>query len=142
MALRNTKSNLDNEEHEDLSFNHQQEHESDEEETKGEEEVDQSKLDDDTTKSPSVTAASNPTKKDSKKKIFNEKAQSAARMKKRKSRNMEIEKKVLNVLESLQESIEQESDDLFKKMVGEDLNALPPISKLQARNEIQNMLLK
>ena len=55
---------------------------------------------------------------------------------------MEIEKKVLNVLESLQESIEQESDDLFKKMVGEDLNALPPISKLQARNEIQNMLLK
>ena len=93
MALRNTKSNLDNEEHEDLSFNHQQEHESDEEETKGEEEVDQSKLDDDTTKSPSVTAASNPTKKDSKKKIFNEKAQSVARMKKRKSRIWKLRKK-------------------------------------------------
>ena len=29
------------------------------------------------------------------------------------------------------------ADDLFGKMVGEYLKALPPISKLQARNEIQ-----
>ena len=34
---------------------------------------DQSESDDDITKSPSVTAASNPTKKDSKRKLFNEK---------------------------------------------------------------------
>ena len=34
---------------------------------------DQSESDDDMTKSPSVTAASNPTKKDSKRKLFNEK---------------------------------------------------------------------
>ena len=27
-------------------------------------------------------------------------------------------------------------------MVGEDLKALPPISKLQARNEIQNVFFK
>ena len=68
-------------------------------------------------------------------------------MKRRKSRNMEIEKKELNALESFQESImgknkeKNESknttaDDLFGKMVGEDLKALPPISKSQARNEI------
>ena len=97
MALRITKSNLDNEEHEDLSFNHQQEDESDKEETEGEEKGDQSESDDDTTKFPSLTTASNPTKKDSKRKIFNEKPQSFAEMKKRKSRNMEIEKKELNV---------------------------------------------
>ena len=48
MALRTTKSNLDNEEHEDLSFNYQQEDESDEEETEGEEKGDQSESDDDT----------------------------------------------------------------------------------------------
>ena len=34
------------------------------------------------------------------------------------------------------------ADDLFGKMVGEDLMALPPISKLQVRNEIQNVLSK
>ena len=44
-------------------------------------------------KSPSVTAVSNPTKKDSKRKNFNEKPQSFAGMKKRKSRNRKIEKK-------------------------------------------------
>ena len=86
MALRTTKSNFDNEEHEDLFFNHQQKDESDKEETEGEEKGDQSESDDDTTKSPSV-------KKDSKRKIFNEKPQSFAGMKKRKSRNMKIEKK-------------------------------------------------
>ena len=48
---------------------------------------------DDTTKSPSVTAAQNPTKKDQNRNIFNEKPQSFVGMKKRKSRNMEIEKK-------------------------------------------------
>ena len=57
IALRTTKSNLDNEEHEDLYFSHQQEDESDEEETEGEEKGDQSESDVDTTKSPSVTAA-------------------------------------------------------------------------------------
>ena len=66
---------------------------------------------------------------------------------------MEIEKKELNELESLQESIisknkeKNESknttaDDLFGKMVGESLQELPPISKLQARNENRNVLLK
>ena len=61
-------------------------------------------------------------------------------MKRRKSRNMEIEKKELNALESFQESIMSKNkeknksknttaDDLFGKMVGEDLKALPPISK-------------
>ena len=74
-------------------------------------------------------------------------------MKKRKSRNMEIEKKELNVLESLQVSImsknknknqskNKTADDLFGKMVGKDLKALPPISKLQAGNVIQNVLFK
>ena len=74
-------------------------------------------------------------------------------MKKRKSRNMETEKKELNALESLQESIMSKNkeknesknttaDDLFGKMVGEDLKAIPPISKLQTRNEIQNVLFK
>ena len=80
MALRTTKSDLDNEEHEDLSFNHQREDDSDEEETEGEEIGDESESDDDTTKSPSVAAASNPTKKDSKRKIFHEKLQSFAGM--------------------------------------------------------------
>ena len=63
MVLRTTKGNFDNEEHEDLSFNHQREDESDEEETEGEEKGDQIELDDDTTKSLSVTTASNPTEK-------------------------------------------------------------------------------
>ena len=74
-------------------------------------------------------------------------------MRKRQSRNMENEKKDLNVQESLQEFIMSKNkeknqnknanaDDLFGKMVGEDLKALPSISKLQARNEIQNVLFK
>ena len=74
-------------------------------------------------------------------------------MKKRRSRNMEIEKKELNVPESLQESIMSKNkeknesrntaaDDLFGKMVGEDLKALSPISKFQVKNEIQNVLFK
>ena len=67
--------------HEDLSFNHQQEDESDEEETEGEEKGDQSELNDDTTKFPSATAASDPTKKDSTRKNFNKKPQSLAGMK-------------------------------------------------------------
>ena len=147
MVFTTTKSNLDNEEHENLSFNHQQKDESDKEETEGEEKGDQSNSDDDTTKSPSVTAASNPPKKDSMRKCFNEKPQSFAGMKKGKYRIIEIEKKELNVLESLQESImiktkenneskDTTADDLLGKMVGEDLKALPPIYKLQARNEI------
>ena len=68
-------------------------------------------------------------------------------MKRRKSRNMEIEKKELNALESFQKSIMSKNkeknesknttaDDLFGKMVGEYLKALPPIFKLQARSEI------
>ena len=73
MTLKTIKSNLDNEEHEDLSFNQEQEDKSDEEETEGEEKGDQSESYDDTTKFPSVTAASNSTKKDSKRKFFNEK---------------------------------------------------------------------
>ena len=105
MALITTKSNLDNEEHQDLSFNHQQEDECDKEETIGEEKGNQSESDDNITKYPSVTAASNPTKTDSRRKLFNEKPQSFAGMKKRKSKNMEIEKKELDVPESLQESI-------------------------------------
>ena len=74
-------------------------------------------------------------------------------MRKRQSRNMENEKKDLNVQESLQEFIMSKNkeknqnknanaDDLFGKMVGEDLKALPPISKVLARNEIQNVLFK
>ena len=74
-------------------------------------------------------------------------------MKKRKSRNMEIEKNELNVLESFQESIMSKNkeknkskntaaDDLLGKMVGEDLKALPPISNLQARNEFRNVFFK
>ena len=66
---------------------------------------------------------------------------------------MEIEKDELNVLESLQESIisknkeKNESknttaDDLFGKIFGEDLRALPSISKLQAKDEIQHVLFK
>ena len=66
---------------------------------------------------------------------------------------MEIEKKELNVLQVLRESNMSKNkekndsksttaDDLFGKMVGEDLMALPPICKLQARNEIQNVLSK
>ena len=66
---------------------------------------------------------------------------------------MENEKKDLNVQESLQEFIMSKNkeknqnknanaDDLFGKMVGEDLKALPPISKVLARNEIQNVLFK
>ena len=66
---------------------------------------------------------------------------------------MEIEKTELNGLESLQESIMSKnketneskntiSDDLFGKMVAEDLKVIPPLSKLQARNEIQNVLFK
>ena len=34
------------------------------------------------------------------------------------------------------------ADDLFRKMFGEDLKGLPPVSKLQAKNEIQNGLFK
>ena len=66
---------------------------------------------------------------------------------------MEIEKKELNVPESRQESIMSKNkekiesknataDNLLGKMVGEVLKALPPISKLQARNGIQNVLSK
>ena len=92
-ALRTTKSNLDNEEHEDLSFNHQQEDEYDEEETEGKEKGDQIESDDDTTKSPSVTAASNPTKNDSKRKNFNEKLQSFAGLKKQSLETWKLRKK-------------------------------------------------
>ena len=34
------------------------------------------------------------------------------------------------------------ADDLFGEMVGDDLKALPPIFKLQAKNEIQNVFFK
>ena len=57
------------------------------------------------------------------------------------------------MVESLQESIMSKNkeknesknttpDDLFGKMFGEGLKALSPISKLQDRNEIQNVLFK
>ena len=64
MVFRTTKSHLDNEEHEDLSFNHQLEDKSKEQ-----------KVSRKVTKvnCMSVTAASNPTKMDLKIKIFNEK---------------------------------------------------------------------
>ena len=66
---------------------------------------------------------------------------------------MEIEKKELDMLECLQDSIinknreKSESknttaDDIFGKRVGEYLKVLPTIFKLQARNEIQNVFLK
>ena len=65
MPLRAIKSNVDNEgRNEYLSFNHQQEDQSDEKETKDEEKGYPSESDDDTTKPRSVTAASNPTKND------------------------------------------------------------------------------
>ena len=59
----------------------------------------------------------------------------------------------LNLLNTLQSSIIsrnkdrkepsiQTAEELFGKMVGEDLKALPPIVKLQARNEIQNIIFK
>ena len=44
MELRTTKNNLDQEEHEDLSFNHKEEEESDEEKAEDEEIGDQSEL--------------------------------------------------------------------------------------------------
>ena len=50
-------------------------------------------MNDDTMKSSSVTAASNPTKNDSKRKYFYENPQFFGEMRKEKSRNMEIEKK-------------------------------------------------
>ena len=40
------------------------------------------------------------------------------------------------------ESKNATADDILGKMVGEDLKVLPPISKLQARNGIQNVLSK
>ena len=51
------------------------------------------RMNDDTMKSPSVTAASSPTKNDSKRKYFYENPQLFGEMRKEKSRNMEIEKK-------------------------------------------------
>ena len=93
-GIKNHQRALNNKEHEDLSFNNQQKGESDDRETKGGEKGDQSKSDDDDTmKSPSITAALIPNTKDSKRKIVYAKPKSFAGMKKRKSRNMEIEKK-------------------------------------------------
>ena len=105
IASRTTKSNLDSEEHEDLTSNHQQENESNEVETEGEADGDQSESDDDTTKSPSVTAASNLTKKDSKREIFKEKSQLFTGMKKESLEIWKLRKQELAVLKSLQESI-------------------------------------
>ena len=105
IVLRTTKSDLDSVEHEDLTSNHQQENESNEVETEGEADGDQSESDDDTTKSPSVTAASNLTKKDSKREIFNEKPQLFTGMKKESLEIWKLRKKELAVLKSFQEFI-------------------------------------
>ena len=64
--------------------------------------------------------------------------------------NAEVASGELELLNTLQTSIInkrkenriESAEDLFGRMVGEDLKALPPISKLQARNEIQNILFK
>ena len=64
-----------------------------------------------------------------------------------------VERKELGLLDTLQDSIMNRnkekgesknltSDELLGKMIRDDLKALPPISKLQARNEIQNIIFK
>ena len=64
-----------------------------------------------------------------------------------------VERKELDLLDTLQDSIMNRNkekgeskhlttDELFGKIIGEDLKALPPISKLQARNEIQKIIFK
>ena len=50
-----------------------------------------------------------------------------------------------SIMRKNKENIESKNttaDDLFGKMVAKDLKSLPPISELQARNEIQNVLFK
>ena len=48
----------------------------------------------------------------------------------------------MNKYKEKNESENTTADDLLRKMVGEDLKALPPNFRLQAMNEIQNVLFK
>ena len=78
----------------------------------------------------------------------------SSKNKRKRTRDMTpFERKELGLLDTLQDSIMNRNkekgesknlttDELFGKMIGEDLKALPPISKLQARNEIQNIIFK
>ena len=77
-----------------------------------------------------------------------------SKSKRKRTRDMTpVERKELGLLDTLQDSIMNRNkekgesknlttNELFGKMIGEDLKALPPISKLQARNEIQNIIFK
>jgi len=103
----------------------------------------------------STTSEKKETKSVAKRKIplQNDEPKGGAKKKKVNGRAKAVEMKELALLESLQNSIVNKkgksdsnsqtcADDLFGKMVGEDIKTLPPIFKLQARNEIQNVIFK
>lgn len=178
IALRNTKSNLEDEDDEEKNdetlppadfsdSGDDDEKEGDDveddfdDDENGEdeedEEDDRDEKDDNTSiESPSVTVPVKPakTKMKAKKRIINEQppTKSTAKKPRRAKDITQVERKEIGLLNTLQSSIltrnnekkktVETTDELFGKMIGEDLKALPPISKLQARNDIQNVIFR
>ena len=53
-----------------------------------------------------------------------------------------LQKSIMSKNKDKNKSKNTTADNPFEEMVGEDLKVYPPISKLQARNEIQNVIFK
>ena len=155
MSLRSTKSNIEEKE-EHVSQLREDAEESDEDNELNEDgDKDDDVEDDEVPKSPSIVTKSG---KGVKRNIIKDQPPQetnfSSKNKRKRRRDMTpIERKELGLLDTLQDSIMNRNkekgesknlttDELFGKMIGEDLKALPPISKLQARNEIQNIIFK
>ena len=156
--MRNTKSNIEEKEEHVSQLREDAEESDDSDENDGLNEDgdgDDDVEDDEVPKSPSIVAKSG---KGVKRNIIKDQppqeTNSGSKNKRKRTRDMTpVERKELGLLDTLQDSIMNRnkekgesknltSDELLGKMIRDDLKALPPISKLQARNEIQNIIFK
>ena len=158
ISLRSTKSNIEGkEEHvSQLRENAEESDDSDEDDGLNEDDDGNDDVEDDEVpKSPSIVTKSG---KGVKRNIIKDQPPQetnfGSKNKRKRTRDMTpVERKELGLLDTLQDSFMNRNkekgesknlttDELFGKMIGEDLKALPPMSKLQARNEIQNITFK
>ena len=158
ISLRSTKSNTEEKEKHVSQLREDAEESDDSDEDDGLNEDgdgDDDVEDDEVPKSPSIVTKSG---KGVKRNIIKDQSPQetnfGSKNKRKRTRDMTpVERKELDLLDTLQDSIMNRNkekgeskhlttDELFGKIIGEDLKALPPISKLQARNDIQKIIFK
>ena len=158
ILLCSTKSNIEEKEEHKSQLREDAEESDDSDEDDGlneDSDGDDDVEDDEVSKSPSIVMKS---RKGVKRNIIKDQPPQetnfGSKNKRKRTRDMTpVERKDLGLWDTLQDSIMNRNkekgesknlttNELFGKMIGEDLKALPPISKLQARNEIQNIIFK